>query len=102
MPAVVKNKLFLYADNSAILVSERDKSLSEDLNLVRSWLIENKLSLHLGKTESIIFGSEQKLKSNGKINLVCAGNHINSTSNVKYLGAVLDQSLLGDFMASSL
>ena len=44
MPAVVKNKLLLYADDSAILVSERDrssleKSLSEDRNLVRLGLL---------------------------------------------------------------
>ena len=81
IPAVVKNKLPLYADDSAILVSEKDrssveKSLSKDLNLVRSWLIYSKLSLHLVKTESIIFCSKQKLKSNGKINVVCDGNHI--------------------------
>jgi len=67
MSAVVKNKLFLYADVSAILVSGKNKehitsALSKDLELVSHWLVDNKLSLHLGKTESILLGSKPKLK----------------------------------------
>ena len=54
MPAVVKNKLLLYADDSAIIVSGKSKSfiekdLTEDLEMVSHWLVDNKLSLHLGK-----------------------------------------------------
>ena len=30
--------------------------LSDELEAVNGWLIDNKLSLHLGKTESILFG----------------------------------------------
>ena len=63
MSAVVKNKLLLYADDSGILVSGKsvldvEKALTDDMNLVSQWLIDNKLSLHLGKTESIVFGSK--------------------------------------------
>ena len=48
MPAVVKNELFLYADDSGILVSGKNKQhieplLTEDLNCLRQWLIDNKL-----------------------------------------------------------
>ena len=32
------------------------------LQKVRQWLHDNKLSLHLGKTERILFGSRNKLK----------------------------------------
>jgi len=44
--AVVKNKLLLYADGSAILMSARNKSdieneLSNDLNNVSQWLVNN-------------------------------------------------------------
>jgi len=68
MSAVVKNKLLLYADDSAIFVSARNKSdieneLSNDLNNVSHWLVNNKLSLHLGKTESILFGSKPRIRS---------------------------------------
>ena len=61
MSGVIHNKLLLYADDSAILVSGKDiatveKALSDDLQTVSHWLVDNKLSLHLGKTESIVFG----------------------------------------------
>ena len=107
MSAVVKNKLLLYADDSAVMVSGKNRSsiekdLTEDLELVSHWLVDNKLSLHLGKTESIIFGSKQKLKSNKELHITCNGKVISSTSSVKYLGATLDQNLTGISMASSI
>jgi hypothetical protein len=78
MSAVVKNRLLLYADDSGILVSgkslsEVEISVSEDLSSVSQWLIDDKLSLHLGKTESIVFGSKQKLWSDSKLNINCNG-----------------------------
>ena len=106
MSAVVKNKLLLYADDSGILVSGKCKSdiehaLKEDLRLVSQWLVDNKLSLHLGKTESILFGSKHRLKSNSSLDITCNGTVINPTSSVKYLGATIDQSLSFDTMARS-
>ena len=64
MSAVVKHKLLLHADNAAILVSgtninmnkQVQSLLSGELEMVSEWLIGNKLSLHLGNTESILFG----------------------------------------------
>ena len=63
--AVTNSKLFLYADDSAILVSGKDvgqiqATLSKELESIREWLIDDKLSLHLGKTESILFGTNKK------------------------------------------
>lgn len=65
MPISITCKLFLYADDSAILVSGKDPNivsqiLSSELDSVNKWLIDNKLSLHLGKTESILFGTKKK------------------------------------------
>lgn len=57
MPASVKYKL-LCADN-VLLVSGSDVTLCNELQCVREWLIDNKLSLHLGKTESILFGTKK-------------------------------------------
>ena len=48
MSAVVKNKLLLYVDDSGILVSSKNKQDIEQL--LTQWLIDNKLSLHLGTT----------------------------------------------------
>ena len=106
MSAVVQNKLLLYADDSAILVSGKDiptveKALSEDLLSVSHWLVDNKLSLHLGKTESIVFGSKQKLRSQSSLNITCNGTPITSTSSVKYLGVTIDQHLSFNSMAES-
>lgn len=52
-------QLFSYVDVSALLVSHKDKSmvdsqLSAELMSITNWLSENKLSLHLGKIESVI------------------------------------------------
>ena len=67
MPSSVQCKLLLYADDSALLVEGKDpnliaETLSNKLNSCRHWLIDNKLSLHLGKTEAFLFGSKKKTK----------------------------------------
>ena len=73
-------------------------------NIVR-WLISNKLSLHLGKTESILFGSRQKLKAQPSLNVTIVfnsnGHTLESKSCVKYLGATIDQCLTFESMARS-
>ena len=66
MESVVKCYLILYADDSALLVSGKDvkviqKTLGKEFCALSSWLVDNKLSSHLGKTESILFGSCKKI-----------------------------------------
>jgi len=107
MSAVVNNKLLLYADDSSILVTGKDRlqieqELSKELQSVSEWLVDNKLSLHLGKTESILFGSKIRFKKGSSLNISCNGTDIKSTSSVKYLGALLDNSLSCDEMVTSL
>ena len=63
MSATVRCKLLLYADDSALLVSGKDvaeieAALNVEHEAVQEWLVDNKLSLHLGKTESILFASK--------------------------------------------
>ena len=72
MSAVVKNKLLLYADDFAILVTgkdrlQREQKSSKELQSVSEWLVDNKLSLHPGKTESILFGSKIRLKKGSSL-----------------------------------
>ena len=67
MACSVCNKLLLYADDSVISVPDKDPSvvsheLSKDLESYNHWLIDNQLSLHVGKKECILFGSNVKLK----------------------------------------
>ena len=64
--AAVRCKLLLYADDSALLASSSDVSeieeiLKQELESVSEWFAENRLSLHLGKTKSILFGSNKRL-----------------------------------------
>ena len=61
METAVQCKLLLYADDFALLIPGRnlkdiEKQLSRELSCISEWLVDNKLSLHLGKTESILFG----------------------------------------------
>ena len=107
MSAVVKQKLLLYADDAAVLVSgtntEQVQSLlSGELEMVSEWLIGNKLSLHLGKTESILFGSKSRLSAQSDMTISCHTNVIGAKTQVKYLGAILDQTLSCESMALSI
>ena len=105
--SAVKCKLLLYADDSALIVPgkntmEIQQELSNELESIREWLIDNKLSLHLGKTESILFASKRKLHTNNSIQVQCAGNVLSCRTKVKYLGVELDQSLAGDCIADKI
>ena len=98
MSDVVKNKLLLYADDSGILMSGKiqaiyRKTFNRNFNFLSQCLIDNILSLHLGKTESILFDSPQKIKCNPSLEITCNNIAIKSTTSVKYLGATLDQTL---------
>ena len=76
-----KCKLILHADDSAILFSHKDPSvisnvLGKELENCSKWLVDNKLSLHLGKTECILFGSKRKLTEVDSFNVNCNGHLI--------------------------
>ena len=66
--------------------------------MVSEWLVDNKLSLHLGKTESILFASKIRLKSQSNLQISNKGINIESKEVVKYLGVVLEQCLSGESM----
>ena len=107
MKAAVKCKLLLYADDSALLASSSDVSeieeiLKRELESVSEWLAENRLSLHLGKTESILFGSNKRLAKCKELNITCNGIDIGSGSEVTYLGVTLDQNLSGSSMITKI
>ena len=74
--------------------------LSNELKSCRQWLIDNKLSLHLGKTESILFGTKFKLDRVNSFEVKCNNEIINNVKNVKYLGVQLDDDLAGSSIVS--
>ena len=64
---VNESKLLLYADDSVLLYSDTnpktiEEKLGAELANCIEWMTDNKLSLHVGKTESILFCSKGKLK----------------------------------------
>ena len=100
MEIAVQCKLLLYSDDSTLLIpglKDTEMQLSRELSWISEWLVDNKLSLHLGKTESNLFGQKRKLK-NKSLSVVCNGTKISPSSTVKYLGAELNQSLDGEEM----
>ena len=107
MSGVIGNKFLLYADDSSILVADKDKStvensLQTDLQIVSEWLIDNKLALHLGKIESILFGSKLRLRPRSNLNVECKFSQIEPKDKIKYIGAILDQTSSGESMVNSI
>jgi len=51
---------------------DKETILSSEMAVLSQWF-SNKLSLHLGKTESILFGSRQKLKAQPSLNVISNG-----------------------------
>ena len=54
---------------------------------------ENRLYLHLGKTQSIYFWVKKTLQKDDKLHITCNGQNIEMKAEVEYLGVVLDQAL---------
>ena len=65
---------------------EIEATLTSELGSVNDWLMENKLSLYPGKTQTIVFGTRKTLCKCNTLNIACNGNVIESKSNVTYLG----------------
>ena len=100
MNASVECRLSLYADDSALLYSHRDVNvigdhLTQALEICKKWLVDNKLSLHLGKTECLLFGSKKRLKNCANFQVSCDGNGISRVFDVRYLGVQLDSNING-------
>ena len=92
-------KLILYADDSAILYTHKDPNiisskLGNVLENCSDWLTDNKLSLHLGKTECMLFGPKRKIRQIKKCYVKCYEHVITSTEVVKYLGVHIDLNLI--------
>ena len=63
----VKFKLLLYADESVLISSGKDlveieATLCSEPESVNDWLIDNKLSLHLGKTIHCVWNKEKVMQ----------------------------------------
>ena len=104
MKSACNCSLSLFADDAAVIASDRDKSqvervLSTELSNISLWLSDNKLSLHLGKTESILFGSIYNLNKSPGFTVRVGDNIVTNKEEVTYLGCILDSKLTGEKMA---
>ncbi len=100
MPISTKCKLLLYADDNVLLVSDKDPRavsdiLSEELESCNEWLVDNRLSLHLEKTEAMLCGKKRKIRNKEGFGVKCKDTLINFVTEVKYLGIKIDETLSG-------
>ena len=98
MAGALNCKLSLYADDSALVYSGSDPDivatfLSQELDTCQKWLIDNRLSIHLGKTECILFGSKRRLNGDIQFEVNLDGQVVQKVTSVKYLGVFVDQCL---------
>ena len=94
-------KLSLYADDSALFFSHKDPAvianvLGNELSNCQKWLIDNKLSLHMGKIECLLFGSKRRLKRVRDFQITCDGMALKRVESVQYLGVRLDCNMSGE------
>ena len=61
-------------------VTQIEKALEKEMNGISDWLQANRISIHLGKTESILFGSVRKLKKASKMKISCNNVEIEAKS----------------------
>ena len=97
MSMALNCRLALYADDSALIFSGRDSNavahfLSQQMDRCSAWLIDNRLSLHVGKTECIMFGSHRRHKGRDFV-VTCGTAVVKRVTSVKYLKVILDQNL---------
>ena len=100
MAISLRCRVSLYADDSTLIASGESATeladfLSRELKNCREWMTDNKLSLHLGKTECMIFGSRAQLKKVGDFHVTCSDVNVSRVETVKYLGYTLDEVLSG-------
>ena len=103
LPRAVKNStISMYADDTSLCFKSKDLSrlneaLNEDLSRLDAWLNNNKLSLNVAKTQSMLVSTKAKRKTLDKssqhLQVKINGTELEVVSKIKYLGVLLDNSL---------
>ena len=106
MPSCVKCKMILYADDTILLVSHRDldklsTTLSSELAKCFHWLVNNRLSMHKGKTEALIMSTKRKRHNTKEFKIHHDDHIIKPTQTAKYLGLTINSHLSGDEIVKS-
>ena len=100
--AVEDSTVSMYADDTSLCYQSHDltrlnKAINSDLKKLDTWLQDNKFSLNVAKTHSILISTKQKqnsLKSQNKdLDLKIRDNDLEVVKQTKYLGVQIDCSL---------
>ena len=90
----------LFADDTNLTASgnsiaDAELAVNSDLHNLRNWLIANKLSLNVAKTEFMLIGSPQMIRnvSNFQPNIIIENKQIRQVNKTKTLGTTIDQHL---------
>ena len=88
--------VILYADDTAIIYSDKQKAqiekhLNNDMEIVKTWLDENKLTLNVKKTKSMLIGNNKLLNEADYLDVRLYMDSIEQVGELKYLGVWLDQ-----------
>ena len=89
----------MYADDTHLTYADNDicsleASLNQDLLNINNWLLANKLTLNMTKTEFMLIGSRQKLNSLSVLpDLEINGTQLNRVDFTKSLGVLIDENL---------
>ena len=87
----------MYADDTQLTYADNDicsieASLNQDLSNINRWLIANKLTLNMTKTEFMLIGSRKKLSSLAVLPaLEINGTQLNRVNFTKSLGVLIDE-----------
>ena len=106
LPFHSNTKISLYADDTAIFNADQNLpsiqcNLQQDFDLLKNWLLINRMYLHPQKTKVMIFGSKRKL-NNQSVSIKFKDTELENVDNIKYLGVILDSQLNWSYYISYL
>ena len=103
LPRALKNStISMHADDMSLCFKSKDLSrlnetLNEDLSHLDTWMISNKLSLNVAKTQSMLVSTKARRnaldRSNQNLQVKIHGTELEVVSKIMYLGVLLDNSL---------
>ena len=104
IPSQVNSEVAMYADDTVFYTSSRDPEviqtkLQGDLDKLRNWCRENKLTINADKTKLMIFGTKNNREKLGPIKVTFEGEQLETVTNYNHLGVKLDQTLRYDLHA---
>ena len=88
----------LFADDTLLQLSDcnikkLEKRVNNELNKINVWLRNNKISLHISKTNYILIDNYTNASTNKHFEIKLQQNVLNRARNITYLGMLIDDGL---------